>query len=142
MRWSSLQEYKEKQLLWSKSSFYFHGSSFLAVIVFSRFFTHKNYFITIGLASFHCSSTLYNNIMSTKDYKILELFDFQMVLKVEYYSVLLFDFEFKQIDRAIDPWKIALKLGPASYEHKYGLSQLRDIITNMLWQNKLFESRW
>ena len=64
------------------------------------------------------------------------------VLKKEYYSVLLPDFEFKQIDGAIDPRKIAIKLGPASYELKHGLAQLRDIITNTFELKKLSESRW
>ena len=64
------------------------------------------------------------------------------VLKKEYYTILLPDFEFKQIEGAIDPRKIAIKLGPASYELKHGLAQLRDIVSDTFSIRKLSESRW
>lgn len=64
------------------------------------------------------------------------------ILKKEYYSVLLPDFEFKQIDGAIDPRKIAIKLGPASYELRHGLAQLRDVISDTFGLKKISESRW
>lgn len=64
------------------------------------------------------------------------------ILKNEYYSILLPNFEFKKIDGAIDPQKIAIKLGDNSYTLKHGLAQLRDIIISTFELDKSSETRW
>lgn len=64
------------------------------------------------------------------------------VLKKEYYSILLPGFNFTNIEGAIDPRKIAIKLGQDSYEFKDCLAQLREVIIKSLNLKKLSETRW